>query len=137
VVAGQPCHAPAGSPKYQWLNPNRWTLIGYQLGSFGNGSIGDCLSPGIANTDFSVYKNFKVKERVTVQFRMEFFNLFNKAQFLGNFQGTQNITANLDTSATKCATSNTICSVSVNPTFGQATADKGPREIQYALKLNF
>ncbi|HMK31479.1 MAG TPA: carboxypeptidase regulatory-like domain-containing protein [Terriglobales bacterium] len=137
VVPGQGCRAPSGSPKYQWLNPNRYTLIGYQLGTFGNGSIGDCLSPGIANTDFSVYKNFKVKERVTMQFRMEFFNLFNKVQFLGNFQSTTNVTTLYDSGATKCATSNTICSASVNPTFGQATVDKGPREIQYALKINF
>jgi hypothetical protein len=93
--------------------------------------------PGIANTDFAVYKNFKVKERVTLQFRMEFYNLFNKTQFLGNFSNAQNVTASLNNSATKCATSNTICAISPNPTFGQATADRGPREIQYALKFNF
>jgi hypothetical protein len=44
IVPGQPCRAPTGSLKYQWLNPNRWTLIGYRLDTFGDGSIGDCLS---------------------------------------------------------------------------------------------
>jgi hypothetical protein len=69
-----------GGPKYQWYNPAAFTLDHYQLGTFGNERTGSCTGPGIANTDFSAYKNFKVTERVNVQFRMEFFNLFNKAQ---------------------------------------------------------
>ena len=51
--------------------------------------VGSCTGPGIANTDFSMYKNFKVTERVDLQFRMEFYNLFNKTQFRAdqnNFQ---------------------------------------------------
>jgi hypothetical protein len=154
VVSGQPCRAPAGSPKYQWLNPNRWTMVGYQLGTFGNASIGECLTPGVANTDFSVYKNFQITERLKMQFRMEFFNLFNTVQFLGNFQDTGNINAVLSNMVLACTAANVTTAGSAcfgkplnttvwdasntrNPSFGQATKDKGPREIQYGLKLNF
>ena len=56
-------------PSIQWLNPNRWTLNGYQLGTIGDASVGDCYGPGVANTDFSVYKNFKIREKVNLQFR--------------------------------------------------------------------
>jgi len=153
-VPGQSCRAPAGSPKFQWLNPNRWTLNGFQLGTFGNASIGECLSPGLANTDFSVYKNFKIGEKVSMQFRMEFFNLFNKVQFLGNYQDTGNINPILSNSVLACTAANINTAGSAcfgkpvnttvwdaantrNPGFGQATKDRGPREIQYGLKFNF
>jgi Carboxypeptidase regulatory-like domain/TonB-dependent Receptor Plug Domain len=160
-VAGQPCRAPSGLfPKFQWLNPNRWTMVGYQLGSFGNASVGECLSPGIANTDFSIYKNFRIKERVTMQFRIEFYNLFNKAQFLGDAQDSNNINTTLSSKVLACTSTAAADKHSINnpssacfgrpinttvwdaintrnSTFGQVTVDKGPREIQYALKFNF
>ncbi len=166
-VAGQPCRAASGSPKTQWLNPNRWTMVGYQLGTFGaagvgSASIGECLSPGIANTDFSIYKNFKLAERLSMQFRMEFFNFFNKAQFLGNYQDTANVNAILSNSVRACTTTSTTptdlnsinnpasacfnrpintavwdAANTRNPNFGQVTKDRGPREIQYGLKLVF
>ena len=142
----------------------------YQLGTFGNAAVGVCAGPGIANTDFSVYKNFKVTERVGLQFRMEFYNLFNKVQFRpgdslnhvlasDGFACTVNNAPNtipggkLD--PTKTGNAGTIASfatrcnnqitnrVSWNratdqaTAFGQATRDKGPREIQYALKFTF
>ena len=153
LVPGQPCRS-SDSDTTHWLNPNRWTLNGFQLGTFGNASIGDCLTPGLANTDFSVYKNFKIREKLTMQFRMEFFNLFNKTQFLGNYQDTANINAILSNSVLACTAVNINTAGSAcfgkpvnttvwdagntrNPSFGQATKDKGPREIQYALKFNF
>ncbi len=37
--------------------------------------------PGISNLDFSLFKNFAVTERQNVQFRAEFFNLFNHPSF--------------------------------------------------------
>jgi hypothetical protein len=133
LVRGQPCR---GHGKALWLNPNRYTLVGYQLGApTGNASVGDCLGPGVANTDLGVYKNFKPIERLTVQFRMDFFNLFNKAQFRGNAQGFNGVNTNLDTTAQVCGT--VVCSYTANPAYGTVTSDKGPREIQYGLKVTF
>ncbi len=64
-----------------------------------SGTLGDLgrtftgvRSPGIANFDFSVFKNTTLTERFSLQFRTEFFNIFNRVQFgppgevLGNAQ---------------------------------------------------
>jgi hypothetical protein len=160
-VAGVGCRAPSGSPKFQWLNPAGWTIDNFQLGTFGNASVGECSGPGIANTDFSIYKNFRVTERVKLQFRMEFFNLFNKVQFRPNSADTSGIDSNIATAGIACTTANIGDAASPcfnhavntvgwsfgpnpqdgviygNQTFGQATADRGPREIQYGLKIIF
>ncbi len=37
--------------------------------------------PGYSDVDFSVFKNTKINERVTIQFRAEMFNLFNRINF--------------------------------------------------------
>ena len=139
-VAGQGCYATGrtAATRNTWLNPNAWTMVGFPVGGFGNDGIGDCLTPGIANTDFSAYKNFKVTERVTVQFRMEFYNVFNKVQFLGNsaggsFVGNQISNGNHVTNADPTH----VSSFTPNSGFGIDTKDKGPREIQYALKITF
>ena len=144
IVPGQPCRAPNPAFAHQWLNPNRWTVNGISLGGFGNAPIGDCLGPGIANTDFSVYKNFQLTEKVNAQFRMEFFNLFNKVQFLGNSADSTNLnniwSNSIDacTAAAPCAGQpvNTIVGT-LDSEFGQSTKTRGPREIQYALKITF
>ncbi len=135
LVPGEPCRA-RGGPKNQWLNPNRYTLVGYTIGApTGTASVGDCLSPGIANTDLGVFKNFKAGERVTVQFRMDFFNLFNKVQFRGNSQGFYGISTNLDSRAV--VTGGEVTSYIPDPNYGVANVDKGPREIQYGLHISF
>jgi len=183
----QDCRSHGGAA-HQWYNPNAFTLDNYQLGTFGNSSVGSCAGPGIANTDFSLYKNFKVTERVGVQFRMEFYNLFNKTQFRAD-QGTL-LNTQLASSALACDAVNsgiqfadakdsggnvhpnqpftTACyqhavntvgytfsgfadpvnnqrdpevpnfiSANGQGNFGQATKTRGPREIQYALKIIF
>jgi TonB-dependent receptor-like protein len=51
------------------------------LGNAGRNSI---IGPGLANLDLSFYKNFavpKISESFKVQFRAEFFNVFNHANF--------------------------------------------------------
>ena len=137
-----------GGKKFQWYNPAAFTLDHYQLGTFGDERTGSCTGPGIANTDFSAYKNFKVTERVNVQFRMEFFNFFNKAQFRAD-QINQQLagSAVACTATTPCAgyATNTVqynFASNGNQNFGQAGSngspgDRGPREIQYALKITF
>jgi hypothetical protein len=151
-VAGQSCRA-SGGTKNQWLNPNAWTLDGYALGTLGDARVGECSGPGLANTDFSVYKNFKVTERVGIQLRFEFYNLFNKTQFRTD-QGLFN--SSIASGGYACSTTNqadaafaTRCPSGVTNlvswdraneqtgNFGQVNGDKGPREIQYAIKFTF
>ncbi len=160
-VPGQPCLA-NGSNKVQWLNPAGFTMQDFQVGTVtGNATApvsakGGCPGPGIANTDFSVHKQFKLTERLNAQFRMDFFNLFNKTQFLGNNYGNTRINNNLDGATPIACTSNlsaaqlsascpngvtnrVVWNAATNTAgnFGQVTRDKGPREIQYQLKFEF
>lgn len=84
---------------------------------FGNSGVGIITGPGQVNFDFSMIKQWQVKtlgEKATVQFRPEFFNVFNHPNF-GN--PTLNQTS---------ATFGRILSTNVNP-----------RVIQFGLKLAF
>jgi len=62
-----------------WLNPAAFTLPG--LGQFGNCGVGRYHGPGFTNTDISVFKIFPVREIMRFEFRAEFFNAFNHANF--------------------------------------------------------
>ena len=48
---------------------------------FGNGGIGHVRGPGLVNFDFSTFKAFAIGERKSLEFRAEFFNLFNNPHF--------------------------------------------------------
>jgi hypothetical protein len=67
----------------------------------------------VNNIDFSVLKNIVITERVTLQFRAEFFNLFNHPLF-----------AEPDTNVDSTA-------------FGRISRAGAPREIQFGLKFLF
>ena len=48
---------------------------------FGTAGRNIVIGPGIANVDFSLARKFRVSERAALEFRAEFFNLFNHPQF--------------------------------------------------------
>jgi hypothetical protein len=56
---------------------------------FGNSGIGSVMGPGQHNWDFVIAKNTKVTEKTSIQFRAEFFNMWNHAQFF-NIQNNRN-----------------------------------------------
>jgi hypothetical protein len=88
-----------------------------------NGTFGNCAprafhGPGLENVDLSLFKQFLITEAWKVEFRAEFFNAFNNANF-NNPSGSY--------TASTALTS-----------FGKITSTVGdPREIQFALKLYF
>jgi hypothetical protein len=67
----------------------------------------------VSSTDLGLLKNFALLERMSLQFRAEFFNAFNNV----NFSQPQNY---LGTNGT-----------------GQITSAQSPRVLQFALKLMF
>jgi Carboxypeptidase regulatory-like domain/TonB dependent receptor len=78
-------------------------------------------SEGIDNFDFAVFKNtrFASSERLGLEFRTEFFNIFNRTQF---------------------APPSTVCCIANNQNFGVVTATApgtNPRLVQFGLKLFF
>jgi len=81
------------------------------LGSYGNAGRGLISGPAFNNTDFSVLKNFAIREQMKLQFRAEMFNAFNQVNF-----------NNPDTQET-------------DGTFGVITSARDGRLIQFALKL--
>ena len=59
-----------------------------QYGQFGTSSRRFFHGPGILNTDFALLKDTRITESMALEFRAEFFNLFNHTQFnnpSGNF----------------------------------------------------
>lgn len=85
------------------------------LGQFGNSPRTICCGPPISNTDISILKRTRINERWDTEFRAEFFNAWNHAQFVnpdGNFSD-------------------------LGSTFGVVTNTRDPRVIQLALKFLF
>jgi hypothetical protein len=59
----------------QWINPD--AFADNAPGTFGNTRRNQFKGPRFKTVDFSVIKNTPITERVSVQFRVEMFNLFN------------------------------------------------------------
>jgi len=67
-----------GDPS-RWYDPN--AFVRPTAGTFGNVGRGVLRGPGLANVDLSVNKDTRISERFNLQFRAEFFNLLNRANF--------------------------------------------------------
>jgi hypothetical protein len=61
----------------QWVNPAAFAQPA--PGTYGNLPRNYLYGPGFADVDFSVIKNTKITERINTQFRVELYNLFNRA----------------------------------------------------------
>lgn len=65
----------------QWFNTAAFsTPAAYTFGNAAR-TMPDMRSQGIANYDFTLFKNTQITERVGIQFRAEVFNLFNRVRF--------------------------------------------------------
>ena len=75
------CYAPsANHSKLQQINPS--CFVAPPAGQLGNAGRVPAVGPDFVNTDFSVIKQFNLpREGMGLNFRAEFFNLFNHAQF--------------------------------------------------------
>ncbi len=66
----------------QWFNTAAFSLIDPSKGQvFGTSGIGVMRGPGLVNFDFTLAKDLRLTESKRFQFRTEFFNAFNKANF--------------------------------------------------------
>jgi hypothetical protein len=131
----------SGESGKQIWNPAAFTLVGYQFGTIGSSGRGTCSGPKQVNLDMSMYKTWKVGERLSVQFRFDAFNALNHPQFQsGNINGGGVTGVSCGTSA--CSPiNNIVTSTTGSPSanFGQATAirPESNRQLQYALKFIF
>ena len=81
-------HVPHPGLVGQWFDPTAFTANA--IGTFGNSGKNAMFGPRFFDTDLAAIKNFKIRERVSVQFRGEFFNVFNNVNFglPGNVQNS-------------------------------------------------
>ena len=63
---------------------------------FGNAGYNTMRGPGFANLDFSVQRQFSVRDRLTLQFRAEVFNLTNTPHFANPARNVSNLQLNAD-----------------------------------------
>jgi len=110
------------NPSDRSLLLNRAAFAVPAAGTFGNLKRGDVRAPSIKNIDFSMAKNWRVRERYGIQFRAEMFNVFNFVNFRGH-----------NLSQALFGIDNTLA----NGGFGRAGSTRGPREIQFGLKFTF
>lgn len=89
-------------------------------GVYGNSGRNILDRPALINTHFSVIKDFTLTERHRLQFRSEFFNIFNQV-----------VLGSSETTGSASDPDNTVTS----RTFGQIRSAGAAREIQFALKL--
>ena len=80
-----------------YFNPNCFAQEQYgTLGNFGRMGL---YGPGLVNVDFGLLKTTRIRERMTLQFRAEIFNILNHTNFAwpvaGLFTGTPTPTATL------------------------------------------
>lgn len=101
-----------------WFNPCAFAQPA--PGKLGNANRTPLYGPRFVNTDFSAFKNIPIREGFNLQFRAEFFNLFNHAQFglSGNGVFMQDITSTSTIGV-------------VNETVNN------PRVVQFALRFDF
>ena len=94
-------NAATGGPNNEWV--------------FGNEPRVDATirQQGVVNFDFAVFKRTSITERFNVEFRTEFFNLFNHTNF-----GRPSATVGASD-------------------FGQIWSAREPRIVQFALRLSF
>ncbi|MCX6632036.1 MAG: hypothetical protein NTW28_30880, partial [Candidatus Solibacter sp.] len=105
----------------QWLRSDVFVNPpNYTYGNVGR-VLPDVRAPGIFSLDASLAKNTKFGERTNLQFRMEAFNSVNWKNL-----SYPNVSFSPGTNGQNA-----------NALFGRITSDRGPRNVQLALRLTF
>ncbi len=99
-------------PGTRYYDPTAFTTVNTPL-KFGSSGRNILRNPGVWNTDVSLFRNFPIKERATLSFRAEFYNLPNTSHFGGP-----------------------TTSVS-SPNFMRILSSYGERQIRFGLRLGF
>jgi hypothetical protein len=95
----------------EWFNKAAFSQPA--TGQFGNEETGAIVGPGLVDFDFSLIKNYKVKESNNIEFRAELFNSLNHPNFL-------NPTTSYN-----------------SPAFAVITTAEPGREVQFGMRYSF
>lgn len=102
----------------RWFDLDAFANPGFRM--YGNSGKNVLVGPGTKALDFSLFKNFTIRESMKLQFRTESFNITNTPQFnqpVGSIGATN--------------------SGRVTSAGSELTLQRTPRQIQFALKLIF
>ena len=111
---------PANQTITGWINPLAFSVPAN--GTWGNAGRNLARGPKFWQTDLSLVKNFRVTERIGVDFRVDAFNAFNRAQFgdpVGDFS------------------SPSFGQITTTVNNGAATGSGTAREFQFSLRAKF
>ncbi len=124
---GEPLSAPSQRPNLvcnpnsgprttlQWFNQSCFQLpLAFTYGNAGRDIV---IGPGLDDFDATLQKEFAVRERLRLQFRLDVFDFFNHPNF------------NAPVGAGR--------TFSNSKSFGQITSANDPREMQFSLRLAF
>ena len=107
----------------QWFNPAAFIAPPSASGFFGNAGRDTYIGPGLATWDFSVLKDTAIRERLSLQFRAEIFNILDRANF-----NTPNLIVFTPPTATNLT--------GLSGTAGAITSTSTmTRQVQFGLKL--
>jgi hypothetical protein len=95
----------------EWFNTNAYTAPPF--GFYGNAGVNTVTGPGLDVWNMGFFKNFGIRENMMIQFRGEFFNIWNRANF------------------------NSVDSTVGSGGYGQVNGAWAPRTLQLALKFVF
>ena len=123
LVPGVSLRPQGGSTIGQWINPAAFSVPA--IGTFGDAPRDVARGPGAWQMDLGTAKRIPLSEKARLEFRAEFFNVFNHPQY-----GLPQATFGVQGFGTITQTVNTTTPVSP---IGAGT----PREIQFAAKVAF
>jgi hypothetical protein len=111
-VVGDTTRTASADPVMQWFNPAAFTAAA--VGTYGSSGRNSMRGPGAASVDFAMVKNIPMSSRLKIQFRVESFNLLNRANF-----------------------NNPNSTVTAGTNFGKILGVGDPRVFQFGLKVIF
>jgi hypothetical protein len=120
LVSGVSLIPAGGQTPNNWINAAAFTTPA--AGTYGDAGRNLVRAPGLWQVDLAMSKKASLSDRLAMEFRVEAFNVFNRAQFGGP-------QANLSSPL-----SFGVITTPVNQT---ATGSGTPRQFQLALRLSF
>jgi hypothetical protein len=109
---------PANQSIHQWINAAAFTAPPNNIGRFGDDPVGNVIGPGMQTVNLSLYRTFRLKERLKLRLGGSASNLFNHPNY-----GSPNLTLGT-------APFGTVSSL-------QAQEGAGPRGIQLGGRISF
>lgn len=140
TASGVSLNAPGSSQRADQVKPNVKILGGVGPGQpyfdplafapvteprFGTVGWNILRGPGVSNWDFGLFRNFRIKENLNIQFRMEAFNFTNTPHFNNPGANVSNLRLNPDRSVRDLNT------------FSEILSSFGEREFRFGLRIGF